>query len=160
MSHRLFVDRRAMLMGLALLPLLAGVSAHAGTAPLVSVSKDPNCGCCGDWIEHMRANGFALRIADSDRMGQIKQRLGVPEALASCHTAEVEGYVIEGHVPASAVHRLLATRPAATGLAVPGMPMGSPGMDYPGVEPETYDVVLFGPAGQQRFARFHGGREI
>ena len=155
------LDRRAVLMAMAALPvLLAATRIHAGTAPLVSVHKDPGCGCCGGWIEHLRANGFAVRANDSDQMGLIKQRLGVPEALASCHTAEVDGYVIEGHVPAAAIRRLLAERPAATGLAVPGMPAGSPGMDFPGVAPELYEVVLFGPSGQQGFARFHGGREI
>ena len=93
-------------------------------------------------------------------MAPIKSRLAVPTALSSCHTAEVDGYVIEGHVPASAVRRLLAERPSATGLAVPGMPVGSPGMEVPGSPDETYDVILFGPTGQKIYARYKGMREL
>ena len=92
-------------------------------------------------------------------MDSLKQRLGVPAELASCHTAEVGGYVVEGHVPAAAIRRLLAERPDATGLAVPGMPAGSPGMDFPGVDPEPYEVFLFGPT-IQPFGRFLGAQEI
>lgn len=100
-----------------------------------------------------------MRVVESDDVDALKQRLGVPPSLASCHTAEVDGYVIEGHVPAPALLRLLAERPAATGLAVPGMPAGSPGMEVPGVEPERYDVIQFGPSGQSTFARFTGQQE-
>lgn len=101
-----------------------------------------------------------MRVIESDDVSGLKQRLGVPADLASCHTAEVDGYVIEGHVPATALRRLLAEHPAATGLAVPGMPAGSPGMEVPGVGPEPYDVVLFGPSVQRTFARFLGGKEV
>ena len=90
----------------------------------------------------------------------MKVRLGVPDDLASCHTAEVGGYVIEGHVPADAIKRLLAEKPQAKGLAVLGMPIGSPGMEVEGVEDDTYDVVLFGPAGQKTFARYKGIRTL
>ncbi len=89
-----------------------------------------------------------------------RARLGLPQKLGSCHTAQVGGYVIEGHVPAAAVKRLLAERPAATGLAVPGMPAGSPGMDFPGVEPEPYEVFLFAASGHKAFLRFLGAQEI
>ena len=156
------IGRRAILAGMGALPLLLAVggAGWAATLPLVTVTKDPSCGCCGAWVDHLRAAGFPVRVVESDDVDTLKSRLGVPAELASCHTAEVEGYVVEGHVPAAALTRLLAERPAATGLAVPGMPAGSPGMDYPGTVPEPYEVVLFGPTGQESFARFLGGRQV
>ena len=114
------------------------------TLPKMIVTKDPNCGCCGGWVEHMKAAGFPVEVITSSDVDQVKLRLGVPDDLASCHTAEVSGYVVEGHVPADAVKRLLAEKPQARGLAVPGMPMGSPGMEVAGKAPESYEVVLFG----------------
>jgi hypothetical protein len=102
--------------------------------------------------------GFAVSVRDTGDLPAIKRRLGVPGGLASCHTAEVGGYVIEGHVPAGAVKRLLAEKPAATGLSVPGMPVGSPGME--GGASETYDVVLFGKQGRSVFARYHGAQAL
>lgn len=160
MQH--IISRRAVLLAAATLPLLPGLArtAAAATLPLVKVTKDPSCGCCGDWVQHLRGDGFPVRVVESAGMDDLKQRLGVPTDLASCHTAEVEGYVIEGHVPATAVRRMLAQRPDATGLAVPGMPAGSPGMDYPGAEPERYDVILFAPSRRATFARFNGVNEI
>lgn len=126
--------------------------------PRIKVSKDPSCGCCSAWIDHVRAAGFSADVVDLSDMNPLKARLGVPRALTSCHTAEVAGYVIEGHVPAEAIQRLLLEKPQARGLAVPGMPVGSPGMEVPGTTPDTYDVILFGPSGQTTFARYTGGR--
>lgn len=123
------------------------------------VNKDPNCGCCSGWVDHIKAAGYEVRVNDLASLNQIKARLGVPGALASCHTAEIDGYVIEGHVPAAAVKRLLSERPAARGLAVPGMPVGSPGMEVPGTPDDTYDVILFGTGQQRVYARFKGARE-
>lgn len=156
------VSRRALLSGAAALPLVLAMAmaGRAETLPLVTVTKDPNCGCCTGWAEHIEAAGFPVRIVESGDVGRLKQRLGVPQTLYSCHTAEVEGYVIEGHVPAAALRRLLAERPSATGLAVPGMPAGSPGMDFPGVTPEPYEVFLFDHSSQKTFARFKGAQEI
>lgn len=154
------LNRRATLVALAGLPLALSTAARADTLPLVRVTKDPSCGCCEGWAAHVKAAGFPVEVIESDDVFALKQRLGVPEALASCHTAEVDGYVIEGHVPAPALRRLLAERPDATGLAVPGMPAGSPGMDFPGTVPERYEVVLFGPAGNRPFAQFLGAREV
>lgn len=156
------ISRRSLLAGVAALPILLSTTTagRAEPLPLVAVTKDPNCGCCAGWAEHMRTAGFPVKIVESSNVDSVKQRLGVPAALYSCHTAEVDGYVIEGHVPAAALRRLLVERPAATGLAVPGMPAGSPGMDFPGVTPEVYAVVLFGPSGYKTFARFHGALEI
>lgn len=113
----------------------------AARAGGVIVYKTPTCGCCKAWVEHLRVAGFEVQVRDLADVTPEKQRLGVPPRLASCHTAVIDGYVIEGHVPAADVERLLATRPAVTGIAVPGMPMGSPGMEYgPAV---AYDVIAF-----------------
>jgi Cu/Ag efflux protein CusF len=121
----------------------ATVLAQARTQPLVRVWKDPNCGCCNDWITYLKANGFDVQSFDTGN-SVARQRLGMPNALASCHTAQVGGYVIEGHVPAADIHRLLREQPKALGLSVPGMPIGSPGMDGPeyGDRRDPYDVLL------------------
>jgi hypothetical protein len=142
--------------------LLAGVASaplatRAAGRPAMLVHKDPNCGCCAGWVAHVEKSGFPVTVNDTARLNAVKARLGIPAELAACHTAEIDGYVIEGHVPAAAIERLLAQRPSARGLAVPGMPVGSPGME--GGEPETYEVVLFGPQGTGIYARFRGDRE-
>jgi hypothetical protein len=152
------IARRNALLGLSALALLAGTRSVAA-GPIVTVTKDPNCGCCGDWVEHLRQAGFAVEVRDVPEVNRVKARLGVPSDLAACHTAEVSGYVIEGHVPASAIRRLLDEKPKAKGLAVAGMPVGSPGMEVPGAPPDTYDVVLFGPA-RRIYARFRGAVEL
>ncbi|NBJ13393.1 DUF411 domain-containing protein [Microvirga arsenatis] len=160
MGHDRTISRRMLLAGLAASPLMGGRFALAAPSlPKMVVTKDPNCGCCTAWIEHVRAAGFDVSVVESPDVNRLKVRLGVPPALASCHTAEIGGYVIEGHVPAATIKRLLSEKPEAKGLAVPGMPVGSPGMEVPGAEPDTYEVVLFGPAGQRAYARFKGSRE-
>ena len=152
--------RRAVAL-LAAIPALA-YSARAGATalPKIVVAKDPNCGCCAGWVDHLRAAGFTAEVNDTPRVNAVKARLGVPPELASCHTAEVGGYVIEGNVPASAILRLLKEKPEAKGLAVPGMPTGSPGMEAEGTPPDTYDVILFAASGQRTFARFKGATEL
>lgn len=112
------------------------------TLPLVVVHKDPYCGCCNGWIEHMRQAGFPVEARNEDDMAPIKARAGVPFGKGSCHTAMVGGYFIEGHVPAEDVKRLLAEKPDARGLALPGMPMGSPGMEMPDGRTQPYTVEL------------------
>jgi hypothetical protein len=142
----------------AILAMVAGrtmMSAFAAEAD-ITVHKDPNCGCCSKWVDHLRAAGFSVDAQDTTDLARVKQEHGVPPELASCHTAIVGGYVIEGHVPALAIRRLLAERPDAKGLAVPGMPIGSPGME--GGAPQPYVVVLFGPAEQSPYMRFLGTR--
>ncbi len=119
------------------------------------VYKSPTCGCCGKWVEHMRDHGFAVEVVEAQDVAPHKARLGVPEHLGSCHTATVDGYVIEGHVPAADVHRLLVERPAAKGLAVPGMPVGSPGMEM-GARRDAYSVWLFSDSAQPREFSRHG----
>ena len=150
--------RRSLLIGLSAASIFSvqGLSA----ARKLVIHKDPNCGCCTGWVEHVRAAGFETHVNELADLAPVKARLGVPTPLASCHTAEIDGYVIEGHVPAAAINRLLLARPTAVGLAVPGMPVGSPGMEVPGAEDETYDVILFGPSGQRTFAKFKGTQQL
>jgi hypothetical protein len=142
----------------AVTPAFAGEQASSSSQLLVT--KDPNCGCCSGWVDHIRGAGFEAKVVESRDLAPLKIRLGVPNHLASCHTAQIGGYVVEGHVPAAAVKRLLAERPQATGLAVPGMPAGSPGMEVSGVANERYAVILFGPSGERTFATFQGIREL
>ena len=153
------LTRRSVTLALAGMALAAVARTSQATSRIL-VHKDPNCGCCSGWVEHLRSAGFDTHLNELSDLAPIKSCLAVPTALSSCHTAEVDGYVIEGHVPASAVRRLLAERPSATGLAVPGMPVGSPGMEVPGSPDETYDVILFGPTGQKIYARYKGMREL
>ena len=127
-------------------------AAHANPQLEIKVVKRPSCGCCTGWVEHLKSNGFKTSVTESRQLRAIRAQLGVPKGLASCHTAQIEGYVIEGHVPASAIKRLLVERPNATGLAVPGMPIGSPGME--GGTPETYDVILFSKNRQQSYGQY------
>lgn len=147
---------------MAMLPALvaSGRAQAATTTPEITVSKDPNCGCCGGWVDHLKAEGFAVEVIETATLNRVKAKLGVPNDLAACHTAEIEGYVIEGHVPAVAIQRLLSEKPQAKGLAVPGMPVGSPGMEVAGAQADVYDVVLFGAFGKRVFARFEGAREL
>ena len=152
------LSRRRILVLLGAAPLGLGLPAVADALPQVTVHRDPGCGCCGAWVRHLQHAGFPTRVVETRDLDTVKRRLGVPDDLASCHTAEVQGYVVEGHVPAAAVRRLLAEKPPAVGLAVPGMPIGSPGME--GGKPETYEVVLFGPQGRRPFARYTGDREL
>ena len=128
------------------LALLASSPAFAAAedAPSIEVWKSPTCGCCGKWVEHLEANGFAVTANNtaSAMLDRIKREAGIEEKLASCHTAKIDGYVIEGHVPAADIKRLVAEHPDAIGLTVPDMPLGSPGMEQPDGETEPYDVLL------------------
>lgn len=134
--------------------LIAPAHVASALTPTIIVHKDPNCGCCTGWVQHLKDAGFAVSVRETAQLQAIRKRLGVPTDLAACHTAEVAEYVIEGHVPASAIRRLLEKRPTAVGLAVPGMPVGSPGME--GGTPQKYDVVVFGASGRQTFMQFIG----
>jgi len=141
------MNRRHALTLLALSWALAGASPAAEPPPRITVYKSPTCGCCGKWVEHLQAAGFSVTVHDVQSVEPMKQRYGVPRKLASCHTATVEGYAIEGHVPADLIRRLLAEKPRVKGLAVPGMPVGSPGMEQGNVK-EPYDVVSFDETGR------------
>jgi len=150
--------RRATLGLIVTASVSLATGVRAETYPPMIVSKDPNCGCCSGWVAHLRRNGFAVSVTETADVQSVKARLGVPADLSSCHTAEIAGYVIEGHVPAQAITRLLTDEPIALGLAVPGMPIGSPGME--GGTPEIYDVILFGKDGQRTFGRYRGDRQV
>jgi hypothetical protein len=113
------------------------------------VYKTPTCGCCKNWVAHVKAQGFDPTVTDLPDVSGIRSKLGVPPHLSSCHTATVGGYVIEGHVPADLIHKLLKERPKVTGLAVPGMPQGSPGMEQGGMK-DPYDVLTFDPFGNTK----------
>jgi hypothetical protein len=133
---------KSLIAAVAALTLTLATAAHAGP-PLVIVEKSATCGCCTGWVEHMRASGFEVEVRDvsPERLDLTKRLLGVGPDYQSCHTAVIDSYVIEGHVPAADVFRLLAERPSAMGLAVPGMTIGSPGMEMDG-ESDPYDVLL------------------
>lgn len=118
----------------------------ADSAPTITVYKSPTCGCCNAWVDHLRENGFRVAATNTNALDSIKRRHGVEAGHASCHTAIVGSYVVEGHVPAADIRRLLAERPAVTGLAVPGMPAGSPGMEGP--YKESYEVLAFTRGGR------------
>lgn len=121
----------------------------------VVVYKSPTCNCCSNWVEHLRQSGFKVEVHNQSAINPLKAKLGIPQNLASCHTATVDGYVIEGHVPAGDIRRLLAEKPQAKGLAVPGMPIGSPGMEQ-GDRVDPYDVLLFDGRGEPRVFATHG----
>lgn len=124
----------------------------------ITVYRSPTCGCCGKWIDHVKQNHFVVKDIVSDNMQAIKQKYGVPDNLASCHTAIVDGYVIEGHVPATDIQKLLETKPEVVGISAPGMPMGSPGMEMGG-RADDFDVVSFDKAGHvEVFAEHKGGK--
>jgi len=126
-----------------------------GAAQSIHVYKSPTCGCCDDWIDHLEENGFDVEATNSNNMGKIKAEAGLIPGLGSCHTAYVDDYVIEGHVPADDIKRLLSEAPNATGLSVPGMPAGSPGMEMGGRK-DPYQVIMFNEQGQTRvFAEYH-----
>ncbi len=140
MSRRNFLLRGAALAGAG--ALVATQARALPPAVRITVYKDPNCGCCSNWNDAMRMAGFQVDVRDTPNIASVKGSLGVPDALASCHTGVVAGYLFEGHVPPDLVHKVLREKPAIVGLFVPGMPMGSPGMEGP--NPERYDVIALG----------------
>ncbi|MDQ3673257.1 MAG: DUF411 domain-containing protein [Gemmatimonadota bacterium] len=154
------IRRVGLLSGMVMLVVSTGAAAHGPTEahalskdPTITVYRDPSCGCCTKWIEHLVKHGFRVNDKKSAEMTEIKRGLGVPESLESCHTGVVNGYVIEGHVPAADIKRLLKAKPKVAGLAVPGMPMGSPGMEGP--RTDRYDVLSFDKRGKTRVYAKH-----
>lgn len=141
---------------MAVVPVVAGLglgtlgvtAAQRAAQPTVEVYKTATCGCCAKWVEHLEAHGFTVKTTNLDDLSAIKETRGVPRRVQSCHTAVVGGYVVEGHVPASDVQRLLKEKPAVAGIAVGGMPIGSPGMEVAGVQPQAFDVMAFDKQGQ------------
>lgn len=134
------------------LTTVAIVSAQREPAPTMEVYKSPTCGCCTKWVEHVRQAGFTAKVNElgDEALDALKAKHGIPRTAQSCHTALVGGYIVEGHVPATEVQRLLKEKPAVAGIAVGGMPTGSPGMEVAGVPPRTYNVVTFDKQGAVR----------
>lgn len=133
---------------------ILGAQAAQANEDEVVMYKDPNCGCCGQWAEHLRTNGFSVKEVATRDMESIKRGAGLPPELASCHTARVGGYVVEGHVPADDIRRLLAERPSVIGISAPGMPLGSPGMEGP-YPAESYQVMSFDAEGKTQVFAEH-----
>jgi Cu/Ag efflux protein CusF len=155
------MQRRTLISAAAAFAAAAAAPAWAqtpATLPVLQVWKDPNCGCCQDWVNYLQADGFQVQVFDTGNTA-VRKRLGLPEKFGSCHTGLIGGYVIEGHVNAREIRRLLAEKPKAIGLAVPGMPVGSPGMDGPvyGERRDAYDVVLVQPDGTGRVYQHYAG---
>lgn len=145
--------------GLAVLATLASASAPAASGPIssageITVFKDANCGCCKSWVDHLRKHSFTVIAKDTADLSGVKRVGGVPERLHSCHTAFVNGYVVEGHVPAADIQRLLKEKPKIAGIAVPGMPAGSPGMEFGGAK-DPYEVIAFNRDGTSRVFAKH-----
>ena len=152
MKHLLTRLIGALVLGLAVAPAVTFAATAVTNA--IEVYHDPTCGCCVNWIRYMQAQGYVVAAHENSSMAVVKARLGVPASAASCHTAKIGGYVIEGHVPVEDIRRLLAAHPDALGLAAPGMPMGSPGMEMGALE--RYDVLLMGRDGSSRVFATHG----
>jgi hypothetical protein len=136
-----------------LLISLLGASAAMAQATVVEVFKSPYCGCCGKWVEHLRQSGFEVKANDVEDVPAVRQKLGMPDRLGSCHTAKIGGYVVEGHVPAADIQRLLKEKPKALGLSVPSMPPGSPGMESS--KPMPYQTLLVQSDGSTRVFAQH-----
>ena len=149
---------RSLLAPLCVALLWASPSLAAPDAgsPTIEVWKSATCECCGNWVKHLEANGFAVKVnaAEPTALERLKAQAGIPTKLAACHTAKIDGYVIEGHVPAPDIKRLVAEKPDAIGLTVPGMPLGSPGMEQ-GAKFEPYDVLLLKPDGTTQVFASH-----
>lgn len=155
------LSRRGALLGGAALASLAAGRVTGAEPAHISVTKDPGCTCCDGWAKHLRAAGYSVSVVESTELSSLKAQLRIPADLRTCHTAKVAEYVLEGHVPALAIKYLLHEKPQnVTGLAVPGMPIGSPGMEAEGVAPEEYSVIVFGPSGRKVWNRFKGSDEL
>lgn len=137
------------------LPLALLASAQLAAAATLAVSKSATCGCCGEWVQRMRAAGFTVKETIVADPAAVSRKAGVPDSLRSCHTTRVGGYVIEGHVPAADIKRLLKEKPNAIGLSVAGMPMGAPGMEH-GNHVQRFDTILIGPDGRKTVWAKHG----
>jgi hypothetical protein len=159
LNRRAFIARTGGLVVAGLAGARAGLYALDGALqssadPTITIYKSKSCGCCTKWVDHLKASRFGVVVHDREEMDEVKDWLGVPRDLRSCHTGQVGGYVIEGHVPASDIRAALAKKPKIAGLAVPGMPTGSPGMEVPGKKADAYEVIAYKQDGTtQVFAR-------
>lgn len=149
------MKKRLVIKLLAISALAMQLPAYAA-APVVDVYKSANCGCCSEWASHLEKNGFTVKVRNVGNPTDYREKFGIPDELGSCHTGNVNGYALEGHVPAADIRRVLAEKPKARGLAVPAMPMGSPGMEGPHRHP--YDVMLVGENGRYAVYRHYDAR--
>jgi hypothetical protein len=145
-----------LLMSLPLATYATAATTQRASGPRIVVHKNESCGCCKLWVSHLEQAGFSVQVVNEDNLGPIKERMGIPYGKGSCHTAEVESYFIEGHVPVGDIKRLLRERPRAKGLTVPGMPAGSPGMEVPSGKIDSYDVLLVAKDGSTSVYAHHG----
>ncbi len=142
--------RLSTCLALSVLILAACTPGNSQPRSNVVVYKTPTCGCCKKWVSHLEEAGFTVKTTDLDDLSEIKQQFGVPQTLRSCHTAVVDGYVVEGHVPADVIQKMLTDKPEIAGTSVPGMPVGSPRMEVPGRPADRYKVMAFNKAGQTK----------
>lgn len=149
------MNRRIFLQVILASSFSSPLLASAAAAPVVEDYKSKDCGCCEGWIEHLKSNGFAVKSHNVENPSDYREKFGIPQELGSCHTGLVQGYALEGHVPASEIKRLLAERPKAKGLAVPSMPLGSPGME--GKRRDPYDVFLVQADGSRSIFKHYSG---
>ena len=157
----MIVTRRGALLGSAALASVALTRASAAEPVHIAVTKGTGCECCEKWAKHLTANGYSVSVTETDDLEAVKTKLAIPEDLRTCHTGQTGDYLLEGHVPAVAVAYLLREKPEGMiGLAVPGMPVGSPGMEVKGAKPDEYSVILFGPAGRRVWGKFRGASQI
>ena len=147
----------ALALGLVAAAGLQTFSAQR-SAGTITVQRDPGCGCCLKWVAHLEAAGFKTTVTESPEMAAIKKSKGVPDAARSCHTGTIDGYVVEGHVPADDIKRMLKERPAIVGIGVPGMPAGSPGMEVASGLVQPFDVLAFDKAGRVTVFASHAGK--
>ncbi len=150
------MNRRIFLHAILASAFSAPLHARAAAAPVIEVYKSKDCGCCEGWIEHLKANGFMVKAHNVPNPSDYREKFGIPQQLGSCHTGLIQGYALEGHVPASEIKRLLAERPKAKGLAVPSMPQGSPGME--GSRSDPYDVLLVQADGRHTIYKHYNGK--
>lgn len=151
------LDRRTVLLSAVAVCALAPIAGAAAKRPFIKVYKDPGCGCCTAWVDRLKEAGFDATVEERADLADIKKLLAVPGDLTSCHTGVILGYAVEGHVPPADVKRLIKEKPKAAGLAVPGMPVNSPGMEAPGEANERYTVWLFQKSGERLPYASHGG---
>ena len=157
----MIVTRRSALLGGVAFSSLAFAHVAFAQPAHIAVTKGPGCECCEGWAKHLRANGYTVSLTESDDLDGVKSKLGIPEDLRTCHTGQIGEYLLEGHVPAVAVAFLLREKPEGMiGLAVPGMPIGSPGMEVPGAKLDEYPVILFGPTGRRTWVRIRGTSQV
>lgn len=148
--------QRRFLNQLVLAAAMAVPFAATAAAPVIEVYKTESCGCCKQWIKHLEANGFTVKATNVEDTSDYREKLGIAQKFGSCHTAKVSGYALEGHVPASEITRLLTEKPKAVGLAVPGMPAGSPGME--GSRKDEFDVLLVQRNGSSKVYKHYGAK--